>query len=234
MRDLTFPYSKPKRALLDAAEQLFAERGFENVSMRDVTQLAKANVAAINYHFGSREELIALVMTRYITPVNEERIARLDKAERHYPEKVIPLVEIIDAFVRPLLTTVHKSELSEQMFFKLVGRIFAQQGQGMPPDLEEQLRILSGRFTKAFARALPELSVDEVIWRAHFMIGGMIHMLINHDLIQRVSQGAAGKPSMESSLGRLIRFAVAGLRDGLEHTEPIPEVIDNSQAIFNF
>lgn len=234
MRDLTFPYSKPKRALIDAAEQLFAEKGFESVSVRDICQLAKANVAAVNYHFGSREALIALVMTRYITPVNEERLARLDKAERHYPGKLVPIEEIIDALVRPLLTTVRKSELSEQMFFKLAGRIFAEQGQGMPAELEEQFRALGDRFTKAFARVLPELPFEELIWRTHFLVGGMIHMLIQHDLIHRLSQGASGNPSMETSLGRLIRYSAAGMRNGLESAQQAPAKKAGPQATFDF
>ena len=70
MRDLTLPPSESKQRLLDAAEHLFADCGFETVSVRDITQHVKANVAAINYHFGTRDGLIALVVTRYLTPLN--------------------------------------------------------------------------------------------------------------------------------------------------------------------
>ena len=81
MRDFTIPESGAKRKLLDAAELLFAEKGFEAVSVRDITQLAKTNIAAVNYHFGSRDHLLTLVMMRYMTPVTEERLVRLDFVE---------------------------------------------------------------------------------------------------------------------------------------------------------
>jgi AcrR family transcriptional regulator len=233
MREIKFPQSESKRKLLDAAEQLFADRGFDTVSVRDITQLAKANVAAVNYHFGSREGLISLVVMRYITPVNEERIARLDVLEKKFPGKVVPLEEIIDALVRPLAGSVRKSELSERLFCKLMGRIFAMQGEGMPEALEEQIRGLSDRFTKAFARALPGIAEEDLYWRIHFLVGSMIHMLLNQEMLHRLTHGASGNPSMESTLGRFIRFAAAGMREGIAGAQE-PAAAKGPQATFNF
>lgn len=233
MREIKFPQSESKRRLLDAAEQLFAEKGFESVSVRDVTQLAKANVAAVNYHFGSRESLIGMVVTRYITPVNEERIARLDGLEKKWPGKVVPVEELIEAFVRPLVGIVRKSELSERLFCKLMGRIFSMQGEGLPPAVEEQMQVLIDRFSKAFGRALPGLSQEEVIWRIHFMVGVVIHMLLNQEMLHRLTKGGAGNPTMESALGRLVRFVAAGLRDGLE-VDPQVSAKKGPQAMFDF
>ena len=101
MRDIKISQSKSKQRLLEAAEQLFADRGFESVSVRDVTQLAKANVAAINYHFGSRDGLIAMVVLRYVSPINEERMLRLEALEKKFTGKSVPIEEVLDAFVRP-------------------------------------------------------------------------------------------------------------------------------------
>jgi AcrR family transcriptional regulator len=231
MREITFPESGSKRKLLDAAEQLFAEKGFEAVSVRDITQLAHANVAAVNYHFGSRENLLTMVMTRYMTPVNEERIARLDALERKWSGKSVPLEEIIDALVRPFVGQVRKSELSERLFFKLMGRTFAQQGDGLPPQIEEQLKQVVQRFTRAFAKALPAVSPDDLAWRIHFMVGGMIHLLTHQDILQRLTNGTSGTPSMEAVIGRFIRFAAAGLREGVEVETPVAK---GPQVMFDF
>ncbi|MEO5914532.1 MAG: TetR family transcriptional regulator [Luteolibacter sp.] len=231
MREMTIPESGSKRKLLDAAEQLFAEKGFEAVSVRDVTQLAKTNVAAVNYHFGSRDGLLALVMMRYMIPVTEERIARLDSAERKWSGKPVPLEEIIDALVRPLVGQVRKSELSERLFYKLTGRIFAEQGNGLPPQIEDQLRQISDRFTRAFAKALPTVPPEDLAWRIHFVIGGMIHMLTHQDILQRLSAGVSGAPTMEATLGRFIRFAAVGLREGTMTEEPVKK---GPQATFDF
>lgn len=231
MRAISFPETGSKRVLLDAAEQLFADRGFDAVSVRDITALAKMNVAAVNYHFGSRDELLGLVMMRAMIPINEERIARLESVEKKYPGKSAPIEEIIDAFVRPLATQVRKPELSERLFYKLTGRIFAQQGDGMPPQIEEQLRQIIERFTRSFAKALPTLASEEVAWRIHFLAGGMIYMLTHHDLASRLSNGATGAPAMEATLSRFIRFAAAGLREGTGTEEPVKE---GPQATFDF
>lgn len=231
MRQILLPETGPKRKLFDAAEQLFADRGFEAVSVRDITQIAKANVAAVNYHFGSRESLVTLVMTRYLTPVNEERLVRLDSLERKWTGKILPLEEVIDAFVRPLVSQVRKSELSEQLFYKLMGRIFSQQGDGLPELIEDQLRRVIDRFTRAFGKTLPTVAPEDLSWRIHFMMGGMIHMLTHQDVLQRLTGGAAGKPTMEATLGRFIRFAAVGLREGTE-----AEILQakGPQAFFDF
>lgn len=224
MREMTIPESGSKRKLLDAAELLFAEKGFEAVSVRDITQLAKANVAAVNYHFGSRDNLLALVMMRYMTPVTEERIVRLETLENDWAGKPVPLEELIDALVRPLVGQVKKSELTERLFYKLTGRICAEQGNGLPLQIEDQFRQVGDRFSKAISKSLPSVPVEELAWRVHFLIGGMIHMLTHQELLLRVTGGASGAPTMEVTLARFIRFAAAGLREGTEIRLNEPEI----------
>lgn len=233
MRDMTIPESGSKRKLLDAAELLFAEKGFEAVSVRDITQQAKTNVAAVNYHFGSREALLTLVMMRYMIPVTEERLARLDLIEPKGAGKSAPLEEIIDALVRPLTTQARKSELAEKLFYKLMGRILMQQIDGLPAQIEEQLRQIAERFTKAFSKALPGIPMEDLTWRIHFMVGGMIHMLTHQEVLQHFTRGAAGGPTMEATVARFIRFAAAGMREGVEISdEPVEK--KGPQATFNF
>jgi AcrR family transcriptional regulator len=231
MRELTVPESGSKRKLLDAAEQLFAEKGFEVVSVRDITTLAKTNVAAVNYYFGSRDGLLMLVMTRYMTPVNEERIARLETLERKCPGKSVPIEELIDALVRPLVGQVRKSELSERLFYKLIGRTFALQGDGLPPQIEEQLRQVLQRFTRAFGKALPTVPPDELNWRLHFMAGGMIHLLTHREVLPQLTDGVADSPAMEGTLRRFVRFAAAGLREGVEFEAAVSK---EPQVMFDF
>ncbi len=231
MRELKFPQSESKRRLLEVAEQLFAEHGFQTVSIRDVTQLAKANVAAINYHFGSRNGLIALVVTLTITPVNEERIVRLDTLEKKWSGKAVPLEEVIEAFVRPLLSSARKTGLSEPLFRRLLGWIFSMPLETLPQAMEDQIRNASDRFSRAIAKSLPSVSAEDLAWRIHFVTGAMIHMLLHQEMLHQLSNGASGNPTMDALLGRFIRFAAAGLRDGAE-PEPIEK--KGPQATFNF
>lgn len=231
MRDMTLPESGSKLRLLETAEQLFAEKGFEAVSIRDITGLAKANVAAVNYYFGGRENLLTQVMLRHLTPINEERLVRLDALERKWVGKAVPLEEIIDALVRPLVAQEKKSGLPKQLFYKLIGRIFAQHGEGTSAVIDAQFQQVSDRFMRAFDKALPTLSRDDLVWRLHFITGGMIHLLTHYDLPQRLTHGSSVTPTIEVTLGRFIRFAAAGLRDGIEIAEPLDE---SPQALFDF
>ena len=231
MRVMTLPESGPKRKLLDAAERLFAERGFDSVSIRDITEAAKTNVAAVNYHFGSRESLMSWVMVRTMAPIHEERLARLDGLERKWSGKGVPLEEIIDALIRPVIGQARKSGLSESEFYKLVGRTFAQQGDGLPKEIEEQLTVVNDRFMRVLAKALPAVTADELGWKIHFLLGSLIHLLTHQELPQRQVRGRLGEVSMEAVISRLVRFSVAGLRDGIE---PASDAKRGPQELFDF
>lgn len=231
MREIKLPYSEAKQRLFDAAELLFAERGFDAVSVRDITHLANANVAAINYHFGTRDGLIALVVTRYLTPVNDERLARLENLDRRGSGKAVPVEEALDALVRPLLGAVRTSKLSEELLCRLLGRIFAMRGEDLPLGIENQARHVNDRFTRVLGKSLTALSPEELAWRSHMMVGAMIHMLMHQDMLQRLTHGASGSLTMEASLSHFIRFAAAGLRDGVDLE---PAVKKEPQALFDF
>lgn len=190
-------------------------------------------MAAVNYHFGGRDQLIEVVVKRHIFPVNEERLVRLDLLEKKWPGKLVPLEELLDAFTRPLAVAVRKTDLSEKLFLKLVGRILAMPGDAFPPDILEQLRLLSQRFSKAMARVLPEITTEELIWRMHFLVGAMLHMLGNQDVIAKISDGASGNPTVDVTIARFIRFGAAGLRQGSD-AGPDVSVPGGSQEFFNF
>jgi len=124
-----------KERLLDAAERLFAEHGFQGASMRAVTQRAGTAVSAANYHFGSKEELVVAVIRRRVQPINDQRLARLDEVEAG---ATVPSVEaIIDAFFRPLFEARSKrvEEGHGEYFRQVAARLFAD-----PKPLVDALR----------------------------------------------------------------------------------------------
>lgn len=211
--------SATRRRLLEAAEQLFSEQGFDRVSVRDITERAQANVAAVNYHFGSREGLVEQVIARYINPVNEERIARLDVLERTAGSKSVVIEELLDAFVRPFATQVRRSELSERLFYKLMGRISGDDVPNLPESVMGGFEAMLNRFRRAFAKALPGLDDEELVWRIHFTVGAMVHTMAHGESLSRLTQGSSGQPTMERTLSRFIRFAAAGLRQDFKGPE---------------
>jgi AcrR family transcriptional regulator len=216
-----------RRKLLDAAEKLFAERGFDKVSLRDITEAAAANVASVNYHFRNREGLVEEVMGRYINAVNEERLARLDRLEARNGSKPLAPEEILEALVRPFVTQVRRSDLSEKLFYRLMGRMFGGMAGSLPPTVAQGFRETLARFRKVFRRALPGIGEEELLWRMHFAFGAMIHMMAHAETLRQLSGGDSGNPSTDQSMARFVHFAAAGMRHGFE--EPA-EVSANDEA----
>src|SRR5687768_49574 len=93
----------PKTRILDAAEELFMEHGFEATSLRQLTAAASVNLAAVNYHFGSKEELFQAVLTRRLDPMNQERIDLLEKLERDSATRPLTCEKILSAMLIPAL-----------------------------------------------------------------------------------------------------------------------------------
>lgn len=228
MREIKFPLSAPKQRLLESAERLFAERGFEAVSVRDITSVANANVAAVNYHFGSRENLIGLVVTYRMGPVMKETLVRLETVEKKWGSKAAPLEEILDTMLRPLVGNVKKSDLEEPLRSQLLGRIFAGQGVIFPREVEEDMDHTKLRFSRLLTKALPSVTREDLAWRMQFITGGIIHLLMGRDAPLQENETPL---ALEATLSRFIRFAAAGLREGTPQEAPIKA---GPQAIFDF
>lgn len=202
-----------KQRLMEAAEELFANEGFESVSVREITSRAGANVAAVNYHFGSRTGLVNAVIERYIEPMNQERLRQLTALERRGEATV---EEIVETFMRPFAKLVSRSELSERLFAKLMGRTFGGGVALLPESVVVSFGELARRYRKAFGKVLPGLSDADCYWRLHFMVGAMVHTLAHGDMLQKVTGGRCGNPGIDEVLGRCIRFVAAGIREGVD------------------
>jgi len=230
MREMTIPESGAKRKLLDAAEFLFASHGFETVSVRDVSQRVKMNVASVNYHFGSRAGLLATVILRYATPLHEQRLAGLEIAERKGPGKTTHLEAILEAFLQPVLLKAESPGFPEANFHQLLGRILADHGSSLPRPYQDSFQQVNERFMRAFAKVLPDLAADDLAARFHFIQGSLIHLLGQQAALLQISKSP---PAMEQSLIRLVKFAAVGLRDGVQ-LEIVAAAEEPPQAMFDF
>lgn len=195
-----------KELILDATERLVAEEGFDGVSLRDITTGAGVNVAAVNYHFGSKEKLYEAVQCRYLLPMNEDRLEKL----RLVLKQGGGVREILEAFMRPLLTMVTRSKLSEQLFFKLVGRCVMDQNMNMSGEMMLSFQRVADVFIKALSEALPEVSMEVLLWRLHFSSGVMDQTLLYGDMLKQFTDGASGDPDLETNLRRIVDFCHAG------------------------
>jgi AcrR family transcriptional regulator len=202
-----------KTRILDAAEGLFMEHGFEATSLRSLTAAAGVNLAAVNYHFGSKEELFQAVLTRRLDPMNKERIELIDKLEREAGGKAIACERILFAMLIPALRLARDEERGGKNFLRLVGRAYADPAPFIRHFLSEQYAEMIGRYKEAFHQALPHLSRQELTWRLHFVMGALSYTLLGADLLKLFEQVTPGlRDNDELLLQRLAPFLVAGLK----------------------
>lgn len=203
-----------KTRILDAAEILFMEHGFEATSLRSLTAAASVNLAAVNYHFGSKEELFQAVLTRRLDPMNQERIDLLEKLEREAGGKPVSCEKILFAMLIPALRLARDERRGGKNFLRLVGRAYADPAPFIRHFLSAQYGEMIGRYKDAFGRALPHLSKQELTWRLHFVMGALSYTLAGTDALKLFAQVAAerDKDNDELLLQRLAPFLVAGLK----------------------
>jgi AcrR family transcriptional regulator len=198
-----------KTRILDAAKKLFAEFGFDATSLRAITHEAGVNLASVNYHFQSKEALIQALFARHVGPLNAERIRMLDKAEQKAGDDPVPVEELVDAFASPMLGLAASGSQSMGILF---GRMYGEPGDLLRRVMAPQMVEIKARFSRAFSRSLPGLTVEEVFWRMHFIIGALAHTLASRGLLEFMSEGKCSSSDVEVARKQLIQFASAGLR----------------------
>jgi len=219
-----------KDRILDAAEALFMEHGFEATSLRAITAAAAVNLAAVNYHFGSKEELFQAVLTRRLDPMNQRRVALLDRFER---EAATPLSceRIIVALFAPALEIARDPELGGNNFLRLLGRAYADPAPFIRRFLSEQYAQMIARFKAAFARALPHLPKKELSWRLHFIMGALSYTLAGTDALKLIAElNPKETANDEILLRRLAPFLLAGLQAPLPDLSEVTRELDDAAA----
>ena len=209
--DTTSPDTKSR--ILDAAEHLFMEHGFEATSLRSLTAAASVNLAAVNYHFGSKEELFQAVLTRRLDAMNQERIDLLARLEREAGDKPVACEKILSAMLIPALRLARDEKRGGKNFLRLLGRAYADPAPFIRNFLSEQYADMIGRFKEAFLKSLPHLTRQELTWRLHFVMGALSYTLAGTDVLKLIAHALPGeKDNDELLLQRLAPFLVAGLK----------------------
>jgi AcrR family transcriptional regulator len=207
------PEHVTRTRILDAAEELFMQHGFEGTSMRQLTARAQVNLAAVNYHFGSKDALIAAVFRRRLDPMNAERVAALERLEVLSPEN------IIRAFVGPSLQLIADAKGGGRNFIRLLGRTYTEPAKALRALIGQMYAPTMERYKAALERALPQMPRDELVWRMHFMFGTLAYTLAATDTVQLIA-GCKPEDRYDAELleERLTAFLLAGLMAPLKNS----------------
>ena len=187
---------------MDTAVRVFAEQGYGGASLRHIIAEAGVNLAAIHYHFGSKEELLDAVIAQKLKPVNDQRLAELNRLEARAGGQPVRVEEILEAFLGPAVLLAAQ----DPAFPRMIGRLI---GEGLMQEVaRKHFAEVGQRFRAALGRAAPDLSEAELSWRVHFVVGAMAHCLC------RGPEDWQGKRAGESRemLKELVTFLAAGFR----------------------
>ncbi|MBB3228618.1 AcrR family transcriptional regulator [Luteibacter sp. Sphag1AF] len=196
-----------KERILGAAETLFATHGFAGASLRQVTAAAKVNLAAVNYHFGSKDKLIEEVFRRRLDELNSRRLSALARIAGQPDTK---LEDVLDAYIRPALD-LSRTDGGAAAFVRVLARAYAEHNETLRRFLSDNYGHVLRQFATEFARQLPGLAKEDIYWRLDIVTGALTYAMADFGIIQRKND-VAERDHREQAAEHLIRFAAAGMR----------------------
>jgi AcrR family transcriptional regulator len=217
------PSDQTRTAILAAAERLYADRGFGDVTLRDIVAAAGVNLAAVNYHFGSKDELIAeLFVTRSIA-TNRERLNELKAAE----EKGGGRAEI-DAILRALVGPTLRGCLGPDRERSTAARFMIRASiESVPPIRRIKNREVDHlrKFAAAMVRSLPDRSEVDLFWGLHFALAMAHHTIRESERLTRLSDGKCDLNDVDGIIERVVAVSVLALAGGAAEKKPAAKLV---------
>lgn len=203
--------AETRARVLEAAERLFAERGLDAVSIRDIIAAAEANLGAINYHFGTKDRLIEAVFERRLIPSAQEQLRSLDAVEKVLGDQPPKLEDILEAVFRPVVEEAMDPKRGGATFGKLMARSMVDPNPVLERVMHSHFSTVMKRFDAALLRAMPNLSPEDVFWRMHLLMGGLHQslLLLDRKLPPGVPQFHV---DAKTYIRRFVAFAAAAFR----------------------
>jgi AcrR family transcriptional regulator len=206
---------EPRERIVTAAREVFIEQGFDLATVRDITLRADVNVAAVNYYFGSKEELISEVLNLMMEPYTHARIEALERCEASARPGFPSLEEVVMALVRPMVQ-FSRDASGARPLTRLILQIRSRPRESTSRFFIRRVDPAVFRFIEAFSRALPDMQRRDIFWRYNFSIGAIMQVLIDSDpasyRLKHLSGGLCDTDDDEEIIDQLSRFICAGFQ----------------------
>lgn len=193
--------------ILMAAESLFAEHGYDGTTLRQITQRAEVNLAAVNYHHGDKESLYLEILRRRIQPINQLRQARLDAAEQQAGDQPVPLATLMEILAGPLFALFAEHDENGRHGARLIGRALVDPLPFTETFLTGEFQPWLARFGQALRRHAPALTPEDFLWRFSFVVGALQHTLATLHRMKSLTRGICRDNDHAAALSRFVQFA---------------------------
>lgn len=196
---------------MDAAEKLFARRGFHGTSLRDITGEAGVDLALVNYHFGNKQQLLTAVVERRGQVLNQERLERLAQARLRSAPQPPSTEAVVDAFLDPILERLAQAGRGWHSYFSLLAYVNNSPEWGR--------KLMGGTFDRtvrefigAVSESLPGADLADIFWGYNFLTGALTLSLAETGRLDALSDGLCRSSDVAALKARLGPYVAAGLR----------------------
>lgn len=200
-----------KELILDAAEELFSEHGFDGVKLRTISGAAGVDVALVNYHFGPKRELFDAVLNRRAEVLNRVRSDALDACIADAPNGSPTVEDIIHAYLAPMGIVQGSADEGWRHYFALVAYVNNSPEFGRDV-MSQYFNPLVTRFIDALRVALPQANDEALYWGYHYLSGALTLTMADTGRLDTLSGGLAKSSDVEKGYAHMIPFIAAGFR----------------------
>ncbi|NRF62432.1 TetR/AcrR family transcriptional regulator [Vibrio coralliilyticus] len=198
-----------KEKILDVAEALFAEHGFNDTSLRTITSKAGVNLASVNYHFGDKKTLVRAVLNRYLEafmPAVQDALINLNLNESY------EMADVFESLRGPLRALNDVRPNGTSRFMLLIGRGYTDVQGHLRWFITTRYQDALSLFTQSVMKANPKLSQEELFWRLHFTLGTCVFTMASSQALMEIAENAYGKQmDAKSVVDQLIPYLAAGV-----------------------
>lgn len=199
-----------KRAILQAAEVLFAEQGYAQTSMRSITSRAGVNLASVNYHFGSKKNLIQAVLKQYFDVLMPQIDSTLDTLKPASGKTGVQ--SVLTALIAPMLTLRNVQENGTELFVQLLGRGYNESQGHLRRFIMQDYGITVRKLTQTIKQCLPEVSDEELFWRLHFAIGSFVFSMASSKALREIAESDFQREvDISDVIVQLVPFVASGV-----------------------
>lgn len=226
-----------QQKILDAAQSLFAETGFNDTSLRQITTKAEVNLASVNYHFGSKKELIQAVLQRYLQVLMPRLDQEFDRLLANTKANTLPA--ILTVFVKPLLELNHIQRKGTRTFLQLLGRGYTDVQGHLRWFINYHYGRTLDKFVLLVQQSCPHLPASELFWRLHFSLGSIVFTMASNDALAEIALADFDEAvDIEGVIQRLIPYLAAGIAAAnFYHETPVTQRAERTlltgQTTFN-